>query len=122
MACQYVIAILTVRLQSLKNTLDGEWVSVFHLIRVTMVSLYEQRTHKNSGKTKFQLSCASRGFHKYREIWNPILGQNLSVQQELGNVHGPFALSLSVKIPGELTKRDIIGHIPREISRFCHYK
>ena len=35
--------------------------------------------------------------------------------------HVTFAISLSAKIPGKLTKRDIIGHIPQEISRFCHY-
>ena len=85
------------------------------------VSLCKTCTPGNSGKTKFQIPCASRGFHKYREIWKPTLGQNLSVRQELSNVHDPFAISISAKIPGKLTKRDIIGHIPREISRFCHY-
>ena len=85
------------------------------------VSLCKKCTPLKSGKTKFQIPCASRGFHQYREIWSPSLGQNLSVQQELGNVYDPLAISLSAKIPGKLTKSDIIGHIPREISRFCHF-
>ena len=73
------------------------------------------------GKQQFEILCASRGFHVYREIWKPKLGQELKVNQEVGNVVDPFAISLEAKIPGKLTNFDIVGHIPREISRFCHY-
>ena len=30
-------------------------------------------------------------------------------------------MSLRAKIPGKLTEYDSVGHIPREISRFCRY-
>ena len=43
------------------------------------------------------------------------------MKQEINNVHDPFAISLETKIPGKLTDTEIVGHIPREISRFCHY-
>ena len=78
-------------------------------------------TFRKSGKQQFEITCASRGFHVYRELWKPKLGQNLQVKQEIGNLHDPFAISLGAKIPGKLTDFDIVGHIPREISRFCHY-
>ena len=78
-------------------------------------------TKRESGKQQFEITCASRGFHVYRELWKPKLGQNLQVKQEIGNLHDPFAISLGAKIPGKLTDFDIVGHIPREISRFCHY-
>lgn len=74
-----------------------------------------------SGKQQFEIACASRGFHAYRELWKPKLGQKLQIDQEVGNIHDPFAISLGAKIPGKLTDYEIIGHIPREISRFCHY-
>jgi len=77
--------------------------------------------NKESGKQQFEIDCASRGFHVYRELWRPKLGQNLEVKQEVANLHDPFAVSLGAKIPGNLTDFDIVGHIPREISRFCHY-
>ena len=75
----------------------------------------------NNGKIKFQIDCASRGYHIYRNIWSPKLGQDLLVKEEVGNVHDPFAMSIGADIPGKLTSFDIVGHIPREISRFCHY-
>ena len=78
-------------------------------------------TNRESGKQQFEITCASRGFHVYRELWKPKFGQNLQVKQEIGNLHNPFAIFLGAKIPGKLTDFDIVGHIPREISRFCHY-
>ena len=74
-----------------------------------------------SGKQKFEIACASRGFHVYREIWNPKTGQKLQVNQEINNIHDPFAISLGAKLNGKLTSNEIVGHIPREISRFCHF-
>ena len=76
---------------------------------------------QESGKQQFEIACASRGFHVYREIWRPKLGQMLQVSQEIGKVHDHFAISLGANIPGKLSHFDIVGHIPREISRFCHY-
>ena len=43
------------------------------------------------------------------------------MKQEVGNVHDPFAMSIGADIPGKLISFDIVGYIPREISRFCHY-
>ena len=76
---------------------------------------------EGGGKQPFEIICACRGFHIYRSIWSPKLKQMLQVEQELGNVHDPFAISFGAKIPGKLTDFEVVGHIPREISRFCHY-
>ena len=78
-------------------------------------------TNRESEKQQFEITCASCGFHVYRELWKPKLSQNLQVKEEIGNLHDPFTISLRAKIPGKLTDFDIVGHIPREISRFCHY-
>ena len=76
---------------------------------------------RERGKQKFEMACASRGFHVYRELWKPKLGQKLQIDQEISNIHDPFAISLRAKIVGKLTDNEIAGHIPREISRFWHY-
>ena len=73
---------------------------------------------EEGGKQQFEINCASRGFHVYRNVWCPKFGQILQVKQELGNVHDPFAISLGAKIPGKLTDFEVVGHIPREIRNF----
>ena len=72
----------------------------------------------NNGKIQFQINFASRGFHVYRNLWSPKIEQNLVMRQEVGNDTVP---SVGANIPGKLTNFDIIWHIPREISCFCHY-
>ena len=49
------------------------------------------------------------------------MGEKLHVQHEHGNVHDPFAMTLSVKRSGSFVEWEIVGHLPREISRFCYY-
>ena len=67
---------------------------------------------------RFEIKCASRGFHVYRE--KPKLSRSLEVFQEQGHVHDPLATAFKVKNAVMLTKA-VIGHMPREISRFCRY-
>lgn len=81
----------------------------------------KQSSESSKCLKQFEMPCASRGYHVYREIWKPALGEHLQMSQELGNVHDPFAIAIKVKIRGRLTNDEIAGHIPREISRFCHY-
>ena len=75
----------------------------------------------DKGKIQFQINCTSGGFHVYRNIWIPKIGQNLRVRQEVGNDHDPFAMSVGANVPGKFTNSDIVEHIPQEISQFCHY-
>ena len=60
----------------------------------------------------FEIKCASRLFHVYRDIWKQKLSQVLKVFHEQGNVYDPFAMALKVKSPAMLTKA-VIGHISR---------
>ena len=62
----------------------------------------------DNGKIQFQINCASREFHVYRNIWSPKIGQNLVVRQEVGNDHDPFAMSAGANIPGKLTNFDMV--------------
>ena len=74
-----------------------------------------------SGAFKYEMKCASRGFHEYRRVWTPRIRQSLTVQPEFGNVHDPYAMALLTKLAETILEMDIVGHLPREISRFCRY-
>ena len=43
----------------------------------------------DNGKIQFQINCASRGFHFYRNMWSPKIGQNLVARQEVGHDQDP---------------------------------
>ena len=75
----------------------------------------------SDNNTWFEIKCASRGFHETRRFWRPQLHQVLDVQMEAGNVFDPYAMALKMRIPGQIEQISVVGHIPREISRFCHF-
>ena len=60
----------------------------------------------------FEIKCASRLFHVYRDIWKQKLSQVLKVFHEQGNVHDPFAMAFKLKSAAMLTKA-VIADIPR---------
>ena len=60
--------------------------------------------------TRFEVNCAK-----------PMIGERLKLEQEYGNVHDPFAISIHASLWDKITASDVVGHIPREISRFCHF-
>ena len=67
------------------------------------------------------IDCASRGFHEYRKIWLPKLGQRLTVKRDKANLFDPYSIGLYCQIKGKIEKLSIVGHLPREISRFCKF-
>ena len=64
---------------------------------------------EKGGKQQFEVACATRGFHVYRELWKSKLGQTLQVRQKIGNLHNAFVISLVAKIPAMLTDFDAVG-------------
>lgn len=64
----------------------------------------------------FQVSFRSvvRGYHVYRVVWTPVVGEELSTQQEHGNPEDLYAVAI---IKSDTT----VGHIPREISKTCFH-
>ena len=53
-------------------------------------------------------SCI-RGFHEYKAIWDPTLGEELDCSREMDNPNDPYAVSVS-------KGTEIVGHVPRKIS------
>ena len=69
----------------------------------------------------FSLSCAARGFHEYRKIWAPTINHELIVKPQTGNLFDPYAIGLFTKIRGKIEPLSLVGHLPREISRFSKF-
>ena len=64
----------------------------------------------------YSFLCGIRGFHVYKEVWKPILGERLNLSHERKNLHDRYAIAAYKRLPGRLAD-SIIGHLPREISR-----
>ena len=62
----------------------------------------------------FVVDSKMRGYHVYKEIWpNPIIGEELPCEREIGNPHDLSAVAVKKLITGEWK---IVGHVPRRIS------
>ena len=61
--------------------------------------------------SKFTFSAAIRGFHVYRQVWQPVEDERLVCTHETGNAFDLFSIKATNR-HGVLS-----GHLPREISR-----
>ena len=59
----------------------------------------------------FQFTSAVRGFHFYKQFWNPEPEQNLNCFHEFNNPFDYFAIKIC-----PISKGEIVGHLPMEIS------
>ena len=60
----------------------------------------------------FELSSAVRGYHVYRDIWEPSVGEKLVARREFDNQFDKFAVKV-------LNGEETVGHLPREYSRIA---
>ena len=58
---------------------------------------------------------------KYQKICMPKFGQKLTVKRDKINLFDPYVIGLYCKIKGKIEEQSLIGHLPREISRFCRF-
>lgn len=68
----------------------------------------------------FSFPCGLRGFHVYKEQWNPRLNETLQTIHEEKNPHDRYAVAAIRKTASRLTPV-VVGHLPREISRFTRF-
>ena len=58
-----------------------------------------------------------RSYHEYKLIWNnPVVGEDLLCEREVGNPHDTHAVAVKKVIDGNLT---VVGHIPQRLSSIC---
>ena len=74
----------------------------------------------NSLVLNFAFPCGLRGFHVYKELWNPKLNEKLETIHEENNPHDRYAVAAIRKTVCRL-RPVVVGHLPREISRFTRF-
>ena len=60
----------------------------------------------------FSLTTTVRGFHIYKNVWEPTIGEMLSCERDNGNSHNTFAVAIK-------NSSKVVGHIPRFLSSIC---
>ena len=74
---------------------------------------------------EFSFTTAVKGFHVYRRVRLPHLGQRLSVESERGNAEDRFAITVrehsGTKTVKDVNNRPIVGHLSRELSKVLWY-
>ena len=77
------------------------------------------------GDAEFSLNAAVRGFHVYRTVWSPHLGQRLKTKREHENTEDCFAIAVRThsNTYGHtgIDVGPIVGHLPRELSQILWY-
>ena len=68
----------------------------------------------------FEFFCGLRGFQVYKEVWKPKLSEKIKLRHEKNNPHDINAVASVRKIQGMIVET-IVGHLPREISRYTRY-
>ena len=60
----------------------------------------------------FEKMSYSRGYHKYMNIWVPLIGDEpLICRKEKGKVYDPYAVVI-------IRRNFVVGHVPQNICRF----
>ena len=63
------------------------------------------------------VKTAVRGYHVYRTLWEPHVGEEFIVIQESGNSHDRYMMAVYCS---DEDLGIIVGHLPQEISKTCH--
>ena len=86
---------------------------------------YRLGNHENGDcqrqEDSFVFDCVSGGFHEYRRVWAPRMGHRLPVFFEKSNAFDAYAMALARKPKATVTEVQVVGDLPREISRFCKF-
>ena len=59
--------------------------------------------------TKAEFNTFIRGYHAYKDIWNPVPGELLILKQEPNNIKNRSAVTI-------IKEGDIVGHVPYNIN------
>ncbi len=62
------------------------------------------------------LLCVVRGYHVYKDIWDPYLGDDFTTKYQKNNPHDKYAIAV---LPVDAKVAKIVGHLPMEISKEC---
>ena len=78
--------------------------------RIVVTSAPSQVHSEEMPVFSFEAESCIRGYHIYKAVWTPYIGETMPCSRELTNGHDPFAVKVS-QLHGE--EERIIGHLPR---------
>ena len=55
-----------------------------------------------------------RGYHIYMDKWDPAIGDKFNAEIQVSNRHDRYTVAVKVN-------QDMVGHVPREISKVLFY-
>lgn len=62
--------------------------------------------------SSFQFASSVRGYHVYKDVWTPTIGDVLPCSRELSNGHDPYAVKVTLST-------EVVGHLPKRINSIC---
>ena len=90
----------------------GLYQAAWDLVRT--ISLPCLHILKQNKMESFEFTSAVRGYHIYKEIWEPNVGDKFVALRELHNQFDKYAIKV-------LNGEETVGHLPREYSRISWY-
>ena len=65
--------------------------------------------------TSYRIESSVRGHHVYKDVWSPVIGDELPVEVEEHSTFDEFAVAV-------MKSSNVVGHVPREISpKICWF-
>ena len=80
----------------------------------------DMASRDHSGSITYWFKCGLRGFHVYKEVWSPIIGEQLKYFYEINNCYDRHAIAETKRLRGRLADFTV-GHLPWEISRATRF-
>ena len=62
--------------------------------------------------SSYRMESCIRGFHIYKQVWTPFIGERLSCTRKRSNTEDPFAVTIK-------RGTETVGHVPHTISCVC---
>ena len=111
----------------------GEWMFHTQVLHLTSLIIgthdiikksvcYSERVSQGINKSKldstasamemFQIESCGRGYHIYKDIWNPPSGEEWTCSHEIENTKDPFAVAMK-------RRTTIVDHVPCKMSAAC---
>ena len=81
--------------------------------------VFERMSHVNkmADIPEFCDTCV-RGFHIYKDVWRPVIGEELGCQREESNPRDPYAVTVTKSHSG-VVEEEVVGHVPHYLSTLC---
>ena len=71
----------------------------------------------DTGMSFLLVETVVRGYHVYQVLWEPRVGETFIALHESGNGHDRHAMAIYRDSDAGV----VVGHLPREIAKTCHY-